>query len=226
MTTSGRHLKYPPDLRAMSDERRAPARVPLQVRVQIPPQERTPTQTETPAQAQISARTPAPPRPPSVWRALLALGVKVAALIVAFGLVFTFVYGVARVPDPGMASAVQAGDLVLFYRIDRDYDVGDLVALRYQEHEQVRRVVARGGDVVDIADGGLVINGSPQQEPNISEHTTRAADGVPFPLTVPDGQVFVLGDARQSATDSRVYGPVDPRNTQGRVITLIRWNNL
>jgi len=47
-----------------------------------------------------------------------------------------------------------------------------------------------------------------------------------MPLTLGAGQVFVLGDARQNATDSRVYGAVNTKDTLGKVITVIKWRDL
>jgi signal peptidase I len=79
---------------------------------------------------------------------------------------------------------------------------------------------------VDVADGDLIINGARQQELDIFEETWAYENNVEFPLTVGADQVFVLGDARENATDSRVYGPVDIEDTLGTVITVIRRRNL
>ena len=56
----------------------------------------------------------------------------------------------------------------------------------------------------------------------IYQQTQRYAVGATFPLTVGEGQVFVLGDARENATDSRVYGAVEVKDTLGKVITILR----
>ena len=166
------------------------------------------------------------PRPTSVWRELGALGIKIIAIAIAFAAIFTFVYGFHRNTDPDMAPMVKTGDLVLFYRLDRDYAIGDLLVLDFQGERQVRRVVAGAGDTVDITDDGLIVNGAIQQEPEIYQETWRYENGAVFPLTVGADQVFVLGDARENATDSRVYGPVDTRDTLGTIITVIRRRNL
>jgi len=163
---------------------------------------------------------------PSAWRDLGLLALKVAVIAVVAVLVFTFVYGFNRNIEPGMDPAVKDGDLVLFYRLDKDYAAGDLVLLSYRGEPQVRRVVAKAGDIVDINDEGLLVNGGLQQEPDIYQKTQRYARGINFPVTVGAGQVFVLGDARENATDSRVYGPVNVKDTRGTVITLIRRRNL
>jgi signal peptidase I len=161
----------------------------------------------------------------SVWRDLGALGIKIVIIAVVFVLVFTFLYGFDRNTDPGMAPMVKDGDLTVFYRLDKDYVIGDLLVLKFQGELQVRRVVAKAGDVVDITKDGLIINGALQQEPNIYQKIRRYDDSVSFPLTVGQGQVFVLGDAREDATDSRVYGPVNVDDTHGTVITIVRPRN-
>jgi len=150
------------------------------------------------------------------------LGIKIVAIALAFVLIFTFLYGFDRNTDPDMVPLVKDGDLIVFYRLDKNYVVGDLVVLKYRGELETRRVVAGAGDTVDITKEGLIVNGAIQQEPNIYEETARYAKGVSFPLTVGKGQVFVLGDARENATDSRIYGPVNTRDTLGTVVTLIR----
>lgn len=158
----------------------------------------------------------------SVLKEMGALAVKIAIIIITFVLVFTFLYGFHQNTDSDMAPMVKSGDLVMFYRLDKNYAVGDLLLLNFQGERQVRRVVARAGDIVDITENGLSINGAIQQESEIFQQTWPYENGALFPLTVGEGQVFVLGDARENATDSRVYGPVDIKDTLGTVITIIR----
>jgi len=166
------------------------------------------------------------PKPSSVWRDLGNLGIKAAAVALVFVLIFTCVYGLQRNIDPGMTPSVKDGDLVMFYRLNKNYEAGDLVSLKYRGQNQVRRVIAKGGDTVNITADGLIVNGALQEEPDIYQKTVRYASGVSFPLTVGKGQVFVLGDARADATDSRVYGPVKDNETFGKVVALIRKRNL
>lgn len=157
-----------------------------------------------------------------VLRELLALLAKIAVFAGAVLLLFTFVYGLHRNHDPSMNPAVRDGDLVIFYRLDTHYVFGDTLLLDYQGERQVRRVVATAGDTVDITEDGLMVNGALQQEAAIYEATQRYETDVDFPLTVGEGQVFVLGDAREHAADSRIYGPVEIKDTLGKVIGLFR----
>ena len=126
-----------------------------------------------------------------------------------------------------MDPAVKDGDLVIYYRLDKNYVANDLAVLEKQGKTQVRRVVGIDGDKIDInRDNGLEINGYPQQEDNIYTETLPVVGKTKFPLTVGTEQVFVLGDNRKYAVDSRTYGCVDKSDTKGKVIAVIRRRSL
>ena len=201
----------------------------------ILPEQQAPTPEapapETPQPEATPPEAPAPQpqkkrvvvkRKASVLKELIALVVKIAIILLLFLAAFTFIYGFHMVRDPHMSPMVNDGDILLFFRLNRDYDIDDLLLLYFEGDRHVRRVVAQAGDTVDITDSGLIVNGSRITEPMIFQDTWRLETGVQFPLTVGPGQVFVLGDARESAIDSRVYGPVNTSDTLGTVITVIR----
>ena len=156
-------------------------------------------------------------------RELIILAAKVFAIVLAAILLFTFVYGALRCQDPHMSPAIKDGDLVIFYRFaKKTYMPRDLVVVKYGGNKEIRRIVALGGDVVDITDNGLVINGALQQEPDIRSPTYSFEEGVQFPLTVPKGEYFLLADEREGAVDGRIYGTVRQDDLAGKVMTLIR----
>ena len=158
-----------------------------------------------------------------LWKDLLALFLKIVSIVLAFVLLFTFLFGIVRYRDQSMAPAVKDGDLVIFHRYNSaGYRPQDAIVLRFNGQIQVRRVIAMAGDTVDITEDGLVINGALQQELGIYQKTERYEAGVDFPLTVPEGQVFLLGDSRRDATDSRIYGCVNWKDTYGKVMAVIR----
>lgn len=176
--------------------------------------------------SQPSHRSRERPEASTLFKETLSLLLKIATVVIVFALVFIFLYGLHRNEDPAMNPAIRDGDLVLFYRLDKTYAAGDTLLLTYDGQRQVRRVVATAGDTVDITEDGLLINGALQQEPEIYQETHSYVNGVKFPLTVGEGQVFVLGDARENATDSRIYGAVNATDTQGKVITILRRRNI
>ena len=89
-----------------------------------------------------------------IFREILYLLLKIVAIATAIVVIFTFIFGVFRYADNAMLPAVKDGDLVFYYRLRKSYVASDLVVLNYQGKEQVRRVIATAGDVVDITEDG------------------------------------------------------------------------
>ena len=161
-------------------------------------------------------------RQPSLLISFLSLLLQVGSIVIILLILTTFLFGLIRYKEPSMAPSVKDGDLVLFYRYTgAGYLPQDVIVLEYDGQKQIRRVIATAGDTVDITEEGLVINGALQQEPEIHQLTERYQDGTSFPLTVPEGHIFVLGDNREGATDSRIYGCVTIKDTLGKVMTVV-----
>ena len=157
--------------------------------------------------------------------ALLMFVIKLMIVALTVFVLFSYVFGVTRNQSLNMQDAVQDGDLIFYYRLVTDYAAGDVVIVHYEEKQIVSRIVAVAGDTVDITAGGLIINGAMVQEPRVTGETTSFVDAVTFPLTVPEGEVFVLGDNRPNATDSRIFGCVRIADIDGRLVGLFRRRN-
>jgi len=166
-------------------------------------------------------------KPPTATEDFMFLILKIFLVIGSFIALMFFVFGVTQISDDTMSPAFREGDIVFFQRMGVDLVAGDLVVIRQDGGTQVRRVVAVAGDEVNITYHGLMINGLMQQEMHIFEDTAPFSEiGVEFPLVVPEGYVFVLGDSRTRATDSRIYGPVRLDDLLGSVVTFIRGRDL
>jgi len=157
-----------------------------------------------------------------IQRIIKNIILKTALIVIFILALFIILFGIIISPDTSMEPSVKSGDVVMFYRLDKSFVLHDLAVISYEGKKQIRRVVAKGGDTIDIIDGRLVVNGSHQQEKNIVTTTERYDTGIEFPLTVPDKHIFVLSDDRDFATDSRMYGVVASDDTYGKVITLLR----
>lgn len=157
---------------------------------------------------------------------ILALTVKLAVLFAVFWLMFHYIFGVQRYLSSNMTPAMRDGDLVLFFRMDQSYSAGDIAVFSYEGRPLMARVVAVAGDTVDFDEIGMLVNGAHVQEEDIYSETTMFEEGVTFPVMVGDNQLFVLGDNRPHATDSRVFGCVDIDDVEGKVIGLLRRRNL
>ncbi|WP_413382116.1 signal peptidase I [Streptococcus sp. zg-JUN1979] len=158
----------------------------------------------------------------TVWSDLAHLFGKMALVGLLLALIYYFLFGLVRYGDNSMTPAIKNGDLVLYYRLDKQYQVGELAAYTYQDRLVIGRVVATGGDKVDITDKGLVINGALQQEDELIGETLPYEKGITFPLTVPKNHIFVLGDNRNQATDSRIFGTIALEDTDGKVVMFLR----
>ena len=152
-----------------------------------------------------------------------ALVFALAALV----LIFAFCARIVVVDGHSMEPTLHEQDRLLvqstFYTPQR----GDVVVVDgYINYGKplVKRVIAVGGDTVDIdAEQGIVyVNGEALDEPYTAEPTYTEGN-IGFPLTVPEGQLFLMGDNRQHSTDSRFVrvGLIDERDILGKVLWRI-----
>ena len=80
----------------------------------------------------------------------------------------------------------------------------------------VKRVVGIPGDEVDIQGGSVLINGDELTETYTKGETFER--DLKFPVKVPDGKYFVLGDNREISKDSRTFGFIDRNQVNGKVV--------
>jgi signal peptidase I len=82
----------------------------------------------------------------------------------------------------------------------------------------IKRVMAVEGDTIEGKDGVVYVNGESVDEEYLAEGTEISTFG---PTTIPEGQIFVMGDNRANSDDSRNFGPVDVDKVVGRAFLLI-----
>ena len=133
------------------------------------------------------------------------------------------VFGLAIVRGGGMSPASGDGDVALTYRLEQAYSANDVIVYRAQSGQQlIGRVVALPGDVVEVTeDGAFKVNGNAQPSSN-GQSTAPAESGPAYPLTLGEGQYFVLGDDRMQAVDSREVGAIGINVVEGKVVALLR----
>ena len=142
-----------------------------------------------------------------------------AVLIAAVFILFRFVIGIAIVGGSSMDPTLRDGDLVVYTRIVPEYHTGDVVSMWVPSGEYyVKRVVAVGGDVVDIQDGRVLVNGELLEDDRGHGETLEETGAVIYPYRVREGNVFVLGDNREVSMDSRAFGEVNRRQIRGRIL--------
>lgn len=91
----------------------------------------------------------------------------------------------------------------------------------------IKRVVAVGGQELEIKDNQVLVNGIPLDEPYLDESAFMPDFG---PVEVPVGTVFVMGDNRPRSQDSRRFGPISTDTVVGRAFVRVwpfdRWGGL
>lgn len=140
-------------------------------------------------------------------------------LVAALFLLFRYVIGFSVVGGESMTPTLQDGNLVMYLRIVPEYRAGDIVSMWVPSGDYyIKRVVAVGGDTVEIADGRVLVNGVEKEEFNRYDDTLPETATVIYPYRVQEGNVFVLGDHRMVSKDSRAFGEVRLRQIQGKIL--------
>ena len=151
------------------------------------------------------------------------LAVLVILLLILFGLIF----GITPMKNDDMSPRISAGDLMLYYRLDRDFISDDVVVFTKNGEQYTGRIVAVGGDSVEITeDAQLVVNGGIVMDSDIIYTTPQYESDVTYPIQLAEDEYFILCGYREGARDSRYFGPVNASEIKGKVITVIRRSNL
>lgn len=167
----------------------------------------------------------AAPEKDSLMRDLRRLLVRLAVFAAVLWVLLNQVYLITQASGNEMFPAVKDGDLVLGYRLEKSYAKNDVIVYERSGQLRVGRALARGGDIVTLSESGVVeVNGSAQSGDIL--YPTYPKSLLSYPYTVPEDSVFILGDCRTQAEDSRDFGPVACTDVKAKVITLIRRRGL
>ena len=164
---------------------------------------------------------------------------SVVIALVAVMIIFTLVCRIYIVDGPSMNSTLTHGGRLLVSQLFYTPKQGDIVCFVAENHQQkvlVKRVIAVAGQTVDItSDYKVTVNGEVLDEPYIDPNRDHCFDldhnagcthpaGVELPYTVKEGEVFVMGDNRDTSTDSRQLGAVEEKYLLGRMLLRV-WPN-
>ena len=154
------------------------------------------------------------------YAAALRHTIVVLVLIVLVSLAASWLFFPAmRLHSDAMTPTLQRGDVVVALK-HASCSPGDIIAYNDQDKLMVRRVIALDGDTVQVTeDGAVLVNGRLLDEPYVQSPALGVCD-IDMPLTVPEGQLFVMGDQRETSVDSRstAVGCVAQEQIVGRVI--------
>lgn len=153
----------------------------------------------------------------------------IGTTIIISAIVLIFVAQFVDINGRSMEPTYCDGDRVLIYKLDKNYEQGDIiVADEILDDPIIKRVIATEGQVVDFdatthevtVDGNVVsgdIYGLENNQTLIEDLTGLMLE---FPQTVPEGHVFVLGDNRMHSSDSRYkqIGMIPKDKILGKVV--------
>ncbi|MBQ3128053.1 MAG: signal peptidase I [Clostridia bacterium] len=143
--------------------------------------------------------------------------------LVFISVLFTFFIRFVGVDGDSMEPTLQDNDWLIVSAVNPEIKYGDIIISTQPNafnEPLVKRVIATGGQTVDIdfVKGEVYVDGQLLDEPYIAE-PTHTTEGVSFPILVPEGKLFVMGDNRNESSDSRspMVGCVDERYVLGVV---------
>ena len=182
----------------------------------------------------------------SAWRENIE-AILIAVVIAMF--IRTFIVQAFKIPSGSMLETLQIGDQILVNKFiygvkipftdgsvlipGKDPERNDIVVFKYPEDpskDYIKRVVAVGGDTLEIIDKKLYVNDEVvTDEPWAVYKDDRTIPGQFTTrdnlrkITVPPDKIFVMGDNRDNSHDSRFWGFVDLREVKGEAF-MIYWS--
>lgn len=178
--------------------------------------------------ASTSEDTPPVPRPMSMltstihWARDLLISVIIAIVVILF------VYQPVKVEGTSMMPALVDQERIFINKFIYKFgstkiDRGDMVVFLFPgdlSKSYIKRVIGTPGDVVEVDNGTVLVNGKRIAEDYVPE---EYRDHISYPRTVvPPEEFFVLGDHRSSSNDSRTWGMVNRRNIYGKAV-FVYW---
>ena len=183
---------------------------------------------------------PAPEAAPArqEWKQFLREILETVGLAIFLFLVINLISARVRVEGFSMLPTLDNGEYVLISRLSYklgDFQRGDIIVFRppmypdapflqrlfglpgfddnYEDY--IKRIVGLPGETVRIASGTVYINGVQLVEPYIVVPSDYSNE-----WTVPEGQLFVLGDNRNNSADSHAWGFLPERNVLGKALVV------
>ena len=148
----------------------------------------------------------------------------VVAVIIAL-IIRTFIFQPFYIPSSSMEPTLVPGDRIIVSKLNYFFDApnrGDVIVFRYPldpSKDYVKRIVAMGGETVELRSNRVLINDKAIAQDYLPEDIRFGDFG---PLEVPEGSYFVLGDNRNNSQDSRYWGTLDKDYLIGEAV-LIFW---
>jgi len=184
-----------------------------------------------------------------IFKKICGWTVSIAFAIVIAVVVDTKVFATVEVKQSSMENTLYQGQKLITEKISYDFTSpksGDIIIFLEDKYKNnypdelniliedvenevnlsskvntrlVKRVIGVPGDEINLKDGFVYINGKKLNEVYVTSKTFK--EDMNFPIKVPNGKLFVLGDNRQVSRDSRSFGLIDNKQVDGKVVVRI-----
>jgi signal peptidase I len=174
-----------------------------------------------PEEVQVPVPVPAPSEEKMNWKRFVFDIIETLALAGILFLGINAVSARVRVDGFSMIPTLQDGEFVLVSKVNYkfgDVERGDIVVFHFPmdpEQELIKRVMGLPGDTIVVQNGQVSVNGQILNEPYIA-----AAPAYSGEWTVPEGQLFVLGDNRNDSSDSHSWGYLPLEKVVGKAVVI------
>lgn len=177
-------------------------------------------------------QNPSPEPPQREETSLVRWLVETALLVLlAFALaqgIKSFVAQPFIIPTGSMQPTIELRNYVLAeklsYRFTRGPQYRDIVVFKNPSRDPaapilIKRLIAVGGQTVDLKDGKVYVDGKQLDEPYAHGKPSYPLNpAIQYPFEVPKGYYWMMGDNRTNSGDSREFGPVPDSDVIGRAM--------
>jgi len=174
-------------------------------------------------QPEVQVQTESQPQQTDNWKRFFLdiLETVILAVVLYFGI--NAISARVRVDGLSMNPTLQNGEYVLVNRLaykTGEPQRGDIIVFSFpldQKQDLIKRIIGLPGETITVRNGEVLINGEKLEEPYIAQSPIYSGE-----WTVPDGQLFVLGDNRNDSKDSHQWNYLPVENIIGKAL-LIYW---
>lgn len=204
-----------------------PTPQPEQIQVQVEANNNvvaSPTK-ETPPKEEIPKQKGKQSKVKKILKRIMYMFIKIIIVAIILFLLFTFVFGFHTQKGLSMYPKFVDSDLLLYYRLEKNFHTGDVVIARVGNKDYALRIVAITNDIVDMdEDGNLIVNSHEVTEDIF--YVTKKKKDISYPYIVGKDEFFLLGDYRTHSKDSRNFGSIKMENIKGKVINVLRTRDI
>ena len=151
---------------------------------------------------------------------LKVIGIKVLFIFMFIYALFFLIFGLFKINNKSMDPSIKGGSLLLIYRLNKNYNVGDVIVFNRDNKKEVARIIALEKDVISLNMNGDFITKDSDKIKTYYKNIIPD-NSVSYPYRVGSNKVFVSFDNRNYTNDSREYGAIDIKDIEGKVITIL-----